>query len=418
MPKKFDKKSAKTFELLHRSHDDAHFFDEEATSHVLVEKTGKKGKIGRSAVVTKSELDQELANAISANEGQAAQYGIMFDDSKYNYMQHLKPIGEGDMFIEAQSDKKKKELDLDELFDDSQLPQEAQRPRGFVPRTDVYESIPLELRGFQPDMDPRLREVLEALEDEEYVEEEAGDMFDDLLDGGEADEDDFDPDYDEYDYEDDEYDYDAQYANYTEPADHQALYNPGEAPEDFDAPYNPGEAPEDVAAPAMDWSDFAKFKKETKNETNDFDSDDDFEDEEEDAVGDLPNIAGKKNKTKQRKKKGAMTDTSSFSMSSSALFRTEGLALLDDRFEKIAKDYDAPEKEEDYQEFKMENERGDLEDLLDDFLDNFELEAGGRRLVKKDDETQRIQKAAQQATKSTKKKKPQGLASSFSGLSL
>ena len=45
-----------------------------------------------------------------------------------------------------------------------------------------------------------------------------------------------------------------------------------------------------------------------------------------------------------RKKKGAMTDTSSFSMSSSALFRTEGLTLLDDRYEQLNKKFEDDEE--------------------------------------------------------------------------
>ncbi|KAK1915187.1 hypothetical protein P3342_002994 [Pyrenophora teres f. teres] len=42
---------------------------------------------------------------------------------------------------------------------------------------------------------------------------------------------------------------------------------------------------------------------------------------------------------RRKKRKGAKTSTSSYSMSSSALHRTEGLTLLDQRFDKIEEEY-------------------------------------------------------------------------------
>lgn len=164
-------------------------------------------------------------------------------------------------------------------------------------------------------------------------------------------------------------------------------------PEDED-----GELPDGVN---QDWQrDFMKFKKDTKHKANDWDSDDEFEEEEEDEVPDLPSISGNKkiSKTKMRKKKGAMTDTSSFSMSSSALFRTEGLTLLDDRYEQLNKKFEDDEEKE-HKPFNMEEERHDLEGMLDEFLDNYELESGGRKLVKKDEEKKKLQKAASSVSK-------------------
>ncbi|KAL0565762.1 hypothetical protein ABG067_009610, partial [Albugo candida] len=48
--------------------------------------------------------------------------------------------------------------------------------------------------GLQPDMDPRLREVLEALEDEEYIE---GDLDEDFFESLNAEGDPYDPEEDE-----------------------------------------------------------------------------------------------------------------------------------------------------------------------------------------------------------------------------
>ena len=54
-------------------------------------------------------------------------------------------------------------------------------PSEFVRKTTYQDqqNIPDALAGFQPDMDPRLREVLEALEDDAYVDDDE-DIFDNL----------------------------------------------------------------------------------------------------------------------------------------------------------------------------------------------------------------------------------------------
>lgn len=413
MPRKrFDKKNAQTFSVVHRSHEDLLYFDNDASKHVLVPaaqraqaqgtlsqlKARKSGKQSYSTQELEDTLGKDAVQAMRANEGLAAQYGIYFDDSQYDYMQHLKPIGGGgdSVFIEAKNKEKPKEL-IEALIKDV-LPSETKRKVAF----DDEENIPEELRGFQPHMDPRLREVLEALEDEAYVAEagegevEDADFLDLLQSGEVADEDDF---YDEYDGDDWDLD---------EFEDYEGEYDEEEVVEELENPYNEGEAPEDVeaAVPAVSsgWEkDFMKFKKETKNAVNEWDSDNEFEEEEEeDVVGELPQIGSgkKKLKNKMRKKMGAMTDTSSFSMSSSALFRTEGLTLLDDRYEQLNRKFEEEDPYmEEHQAFDMANERPDFEDMLDDFLDNYELDRGGRKLVKKDQEHETLKAAADSVSK-------------------
>lgn len=402
--KKFDKKSAKTFAVVHRAHDDALYYDQDAPEHVLVEAPMKKKaqvpppqsrpkKVYTTAELAKT-LNEDEIKTIRENEGLAAQYGIFFDDSKYDYMQHLKPIGNLDaVFIEAKKDEEKKDKNIEDLIKDA-LPSEKKRNPDFD-----NESIPEEFRGFNPDLDPRLREVMEALEDEAYVEDD-DDVFATLLGSGELEDEDefyYGSDAEQYYNEDyDEWDLD----NYE---DEMKKYDSDNAPlEDHEQPYNEGEAPEDVVLPTAStgWErDFERFKVQSKNKTNDWDSEDEFEDEAEDEVPSLPVLKNKVNKTKLRKKKGAMTDTSSFSMSSAATFRTEGLMLLDDRYEQVAKRYaKEDEEEEEYQPFDMSQERTDLEGMLDDFLDNYELE-GGRRLVKKDPELERLKRAADSVSK-------------------
>lgn len=388
MGRRFDKKNATTFNVLHRAHDDVKYFDDDASKHVLVEQTKKEQP--KKKIYTTSDLESKLANEnIRDNEGLAAHYGITYDDSKYDYMQHLKPMGNTDgVFVGAKETSVEKKQKIEDLIRD-QLPSERTRK---VAR-DLDQSIPDELQGFNPNLDPRLREVLEALEDEAYIEEEQEgadeDVFDMLLKSGEVEDEnefyygsgaeDYDDEYDEWDLD-----------NYED--EYNQKYELG-VPEDED-----GELPDGVN---QDWQrDFMKFKKDTKHKANDWDSDDEFEEEEEDEVPDLPSISGNKkiSKTKMRKKKGAMTDTSSFSMSSSALFRTEGLTLLDDRYEQLNKKFEDDEEKE-HKPLNMEEERHDLEGMLDEFLDNYELESGGRKLVKKDEEKKKLQKAASSVSK-------------------
>lgn len=93
------------------------------------------------------------------------------------------------------------------------MPSETTVPRNF----DSEKNIPDALAGFNPDMDPGLREVLEALEDEEYVTDGEDDnnenLFNELLASGEADTEDEFGDEDDYCYDDEE-DYDGQVSDF------------------------------------------------------------------------------------------------------------------------------------------------------------------------------------------------------------
>lgn len=428
--RRFDKKSAKTFNIVHRAHDDALYYDNDASEHVLVPAPTKKSKTPiptlldqekydpNKKIYTTDELSKKLnpeeIKTIRANEGLAAQYGIFFDDSKYDYMRHLKPIGAGDgVFIEARGETEKpKTKNIEDLFKD-QLPSEKKRAVAH----DDLENIPTEFQGFNPELDPRLREVLEALDDEAYIEESNDkaedeeaeerddDFFSSLLKSGEVDDEDefyygsdadqyYDDDYDEWDLDNYQDEYDQKYDSEVEQ----------------DMPYNEGEAPEELEVGTgshvnTGWAkDVMKFKSKMKNTANEWDSDDDFEDEDEDELPDLPTFDQASNKkvskTKLRKKKGAMTDTTSFSMTSSANYRTEGLTLLDDRYEQYAKKYAKDDTEDEtYEAFNIDNERTDLEGMLDDFLDNYELGSGGRKLVKKSAERDRLKAAADSVSK-------------------
>lgn len=108
MPRKFiDKKKAATFHLVHRSHRDPLINDPESSSRVLkyVPPTNSKTVPGSSkdppladgskGPITRSILEETVdVDAVRENEGQAAEYGIYFDDSEYDYMQHLRSVGD------------------------------------------------------------------------------------------------------------------------------------------------------------------------------------------------------------------------------------------------------------------------------------------------------------------------------------
>jgi protein LTV1 len=155
---------------------------------------------GRSKIKSRRELEAEFQANVRKNEGEAANYGVYYDDTEYDYMQHMRDLGSGGgeaYFVEAPSEKKKgkQKLDLADALRNTSLDDrqseaglsissnissvsdmfgEDLAPSEFVRKTTYQDqqNIPDALAGFQPDMDPRLREVLEALEDDAYVDDE------------------------------------------------------------------------------------------------------------------------------------------------------------------------------------------------------------------------------------------------------
>jgi protein LTV1 len=223
-------------------------------------------------------------------------------------MQHLRPVGleeEGveSILIEAPSSTKAKNkgkakapISLRDLPPEV-LPSSTELPLDYSSQDAIPESI----SGLHPDMDPHLRQTLEALEDEEFVDDELeDDFFGELIAGGERDED------DEPDYEFEEYGV----------AEEASEESSGHEEEDtFEAR-------------------FAKFKKEQKNlpPPSDTDSDLDAATEGGDTVTQLPQIhviGGK------RRRKGT-SEASGYSMSSSSMVRNEALQTLDERFDQVS----------------------------------------------------------------------------------
>jgi protein LTV1 len=316
----------------YRSQNDPLINDESATDFVLTEVDAPNAQKSNK-VKTTSDLEAELdVSNIRKNEGEAAMYGIYFDDTKYDYMQHMREMGVSSqaVFIEAPqaaSKQRGKKKTLDEALKEEKLAA-VEIPKELLPSETLVkksyqdmQDVPDALAGFQPDMDPRLREVLEALEDEAYVDDDE-DIFAQLAEGGEADPDDFfDQDFEEE--EDDGWASDA-----TEKA---PVPRPSAAAKE-----------EDGEGGNEDWmKEFSKFKKAQKKEKK---ADGDGASSLADTMSfggssamtaGTISVSGRRRRRREKKAGGARTSTSGYSMSSSALFRTEGLTLLDDRFDKV-----------------------------------------------------------------------------------
>jgi protein LTV1 len=321
--------------------------------------------------------------SIRDNEGEAAEYGVYFDDSEYDYMQHLRDIGNGTgdaVFVEANPVANKgkgkqkesledalRQLDLEnksgDLLEEDMLPSKNLQRLTYQSQQDVPDAI----AGFQPDMDPRLREVLEALEDEAYVDDD-DDIFQELAkDSQELSSYEFDETYDEY--EDDEEGWESDHT--AKPTNEfKTTGGPGdeEAPQLVDTTSTlPSEGP------SQEWmDDFMKFKKDQKTE-------------KKAAAAAAPSELQSSlwttttNGGQKKKRKGALTNPSAYSMTSSSLVRTEQLGILDVRFEKMEEEYNADMDMDDMSSVSGVSTasavtgptRADFDGMLDDFLGSY-----------------------------------------------
>lgn len=382
MPRKtwINKKTANHFTLVHRPQNDPLIHDESVSSMVLnptaLPNSSKVKKLDELA----SELGSE-ANRIRDNEGEAASYGVYYDDTEYDYMQHMRDLGSGGgeaYFVEAPTVKTKgkgkekqsledalRDTSLEDnnsvLLDDEILPSKNLRKATYQTQQDIPDA----LAGFQPDMDPRLREVLEALEDEAYVDDDE-DVFGQLAkDGEEIEEEEFEQGF--WDEEDEGWESDATAKPSKEYKDAPVL--PTDAASDDREDHGDG-----------DWlADFSKFKRTQKKVAV--------------APSDMQSslMTTTTNGGRRKKRKGAMTNPSAYSMTSSSMFRTEGLTSLDDRFEKLDEKYneDMEDDEDDMASVSAASSmssvtgpvRGDFDSIMDDFLGGYTM--SGKKHVKK-----------------------------------
>ncbi|KAG7125996.1 SAC3 family protein 1 like [Verticillium longisporum] len=377
-----DKKSAQHFTLVHRPQNDPLINDENAPSMVFnpTPQRGETSTSVRSKTKHLDDLASEFGSDISGirqNEGEAAEYGIYYDDSEYDYMQHMRDLNTGAgeaVWVEAEAPKnqgKGKQTQsledairgLDVKDDPSSLGDDARFAQG-LPKANYQsqQDIPDAIAGLQPDMDPRLREVLEALDDDAYVEED-DDIFQELAkDGREISQYEFE---DQFGEEDDGWE-----------SDHTAKPN---------KEYNDDAAPElvtiDGAEPTAadqneDWlEDFKQFKKDQKNPGVKPRGAAVDPSEVQSSMWTTTTMGGRR-----KKRKGALTNPSSYSMTSSSMVRTEQLTLLDARFDRIEEEYTSEMGGGDdlgsvsavsAMSSVQGETRHDLDNILDDFLGKF-----------------------------------------------
>jgi protein LTV1 len=241
------------------------------------------------------------------NIGEASLYGVYFDDTEYDYMQHLRPAGgkeEGFEPILVEAPKRRTTskntsdlpISLHEIPPEA-LPSATELPRDFESQAAIQSSI----SGLKPDMDPHLRQALEALEDDAFVDDVLNDdFFGDLIKDGERDANDpF-----EYEFREDGL-----------PTDDAG----GE------------EVHENEGREEAEWvARFAAFKTEQGRKpagTTLSDS----ESEDADTVGQMPEFSAPGSRRRRRD----TSDASGFSMSSASILRSEGLRDLDDRFDQV-----------------------------------------------------------------------------------
>ncbi|KAA8647609.1 hypothetical protein EYZ11_003242 [Aspergillus tanneri] len=368
-----DKKKATTYQLFHRSQNDPLIHDPEADDRVLHAVYGPPPSSGQSSSRGKNLTDladEFRSTSIRKNEGEAANYGVFFDDTKYDYMQHLRELGTGAgdaYFVEAKTkDKGKGKMKLEDALrgmsmDDtrselggvsiygSDIRSTASsyvRQRTYQDQQDVPDAI----AGFQPNMDPRLRETLEALEDEAFVDEEDGDdLFGQLTANAEE----MHPgDWEDtlFDDDDEGWESDATEKAPVQPSQSDTLCKDQDV-ESHTAPA-PGELPlHDAPAPDMHPEDqswmreFARFKKDAKTRADPAAPPSIVPSEQRSTLASTVFTAGG-TPIRRKKRKGALTNPSAYSMTSSSLARTEGHRLLDDRFERVEALYALDEEDE------------------------------------------------------------------------
>lgn len=225
-------------------------------------------------------------------------------------MQHLRPVGVQEdgvesILVEIPSSSKPKasiQAKSNNFLKSLDLPDGVLASAYELPRT--YESeqaIPESISGFQPDMDPHLRQALEALDDDAFVDDElADDFFNELVADGERGSD-----------EDIEFEFSEQGVEHT-----------GTLEED----YSVGE---DIS-----WEQrFSNFKKTQSGLGQSGHSEDGFDSDGGDTLGTLPAMSVIGGKGKRRRK--GTSDASGYSMSSSSLYRNEALQTLDERFDQV-----------------------------------------------------------------------------------
>ncbi|KAF8807956.1 LTV-domain-containing protein [Phlegmacium glaucopus] len=360
MPPKplFRQPGATHFQLVHRSQRDPLINDPDASRHVLKPFTRENTKKGKSRADLEEILSYEDLSNGQKEIGEAALYGVYFDDTEYDYMQHLRPVGvqeEGveSVLIEVPSSSRSKapaQSKRNNSLNLLDLPDGVLASAYEIPRTyESQQAIPESISGFQPDMDPHLRQTLEALDDDAFVDDALeDDFFNELVADGERGSD-----------EDIAFEFSEQ-----------GVENTGTLEDDQSIG-------EDIT-----WEQrFSNFKKIQGRLGESGRSEDGCDSDDGDTVGSLPAMSVIGGKGKRRRK--GTSDASGYSMSSSSMYRNEALQTLDERFDQIIlKVYNDDQDEEkitshhdnDSDEApELITSREDFDSMVNEFLNDFEI---------------------------------------------
>ncbi|CAH7683043.1 Low temperature viability protein-domain-containing protein [Phakopsora pachyrhizi] len=339
----FRSKELKHYTLIHRSQRDPSINDGDSTQGILkqvhrlndqkrIRRDDQKNKIRQDSEDGSNLMDDQRDRISTKLEEVPSNYNIFYDDLDYDYMQHLRPMGQNpsdSVFIENRKAPggghySSKPQPGSSSTDQSQYPNQA----GFLSYRDHLQ-FSLQSNSAVPDGhllpindDPSLREVLDALEDEAYIEDEADDEF---------------------------------FGEIIRQTDHDQKPSHESTPKSSD-----------------------RQNQRTFDEEDDCGSDC--------SPGDRPR-GGVSSSVK------GSIDGSQLSMSSSSMFRNEALTTLDERFERIQQEYESSSSEEDEDSDcdSIDSEGGksdqtvttrvrkDFDLIMDEFLDKFEVLGGKLR---------------------------------------
>ncbi|PWN33208.1 uncharacterized protein FA14DRAFT_109692, partial [Meira miltonrushii] len=401
--------NAQHFTLVHRSQQDPLLHDAEASDRVL-KSTPRRNEAGRSGQ-DRNELERQLgaiAEKERKNVGEAANYGIYFDDTEYDYMQHLRSIGGKDnsrrggqdeektedvIMLEAPAAKKekgkakatgnedvlefKKEADVtsNKPLD---LPSDVLPSNQMLPRT--FEQDKEE--GIRPDMDPHLRQILEALDDDAFLmktakkneTEDIDDFFGEIVKGGELEEEEEEPEW-----------------RQLPPGGEESIWlDPSaKAARELLQLKEEGKGVEDLSLESR-VALFKKAAEENKKQGPALAG----SRQAPSSVG-SKSIFGDKGASRRSRHAGAKARLASsfyapsidggataFSMSSSAMERNQGLSKLDEQFARMERIYEQEDDDEDEEEGFEESEDGednevggpeDVDAIFEDFLSKNEI---------------------------------------------
>ncbi|OMH84739.1 Protein LTV1-like protein [Zancudomyces culisetae] len=363
--KKFiDKKKARQFTVLKRSVQDPLAFEEgvgpnvlqEVTSHHNKEKQDNYGEYSESEeyedddFVSKSLEDYDDFGVLEPknkpqkgskhgkNREEEENQGIFFDDTDYDYLQHLKPIGGGtepSVFLEVSSSNNKK--------------QKQKKSVSFALPDEVFESKhKMEIKGdaypkgYQLDMDPELREVLEELEyNENEIEDEDDEDFFDMLRGDKP------IDTDKYgkEQEDESDDYDENNEYGSDDQDEESIYKK-----------------------------IQRMKINSQQQGSDSEDDSGAEYGSE-AESDAESGNYSRSNGYGNYRGGARSARSHLSMTSSVLHRNDKLKLLDEQFDQVEKLYaDSDSESDDEDENAISKAAFDM--VIDEFITSEKEKSG------------------------------------------